>query len=86
MAILANRCPIMCFNVGFGDNSAKGFAKEEDVSCATHNVIYRIEDEIKNMIHAKLPKVAVLEKKVWMRISNEAFRSPMLTALFACRQ
>jgi translation initiation factor IF-2 len=64
MAMLANRCPIMCFNVGFGDTNTKNFAKEEDVPCSTHNIIYRIEDEIKNMILAKLPKVPILEKKV----------------------
>src|SRR3546814_8595033 len=70
MSVLANRFPIMCFNVGFGDGSAKGFAKEEDVPCATHNVIYRIEDDIKTMILSKLPKVAILEKKGAARVQQ----------------
>ena len=64
MAVLASRCPILCFNVGFGDTSVKGYAKEEDVNCLTHDIIYRLEDNIRDMILNKLPKIPVLEKKV----------------------
>jgi translation initiation factor IF-2 len=55
---------ILAFNVNLADSQTRSLANEIDVPILKSNIIYRIEDELKEIIESVAPKEKIYVKEV----------------------